>query len=81
MANEQPTFMDRAVRGDFDDVEDLDEVLCDFTKIWHNTDGSLQLHEFLGMTIEEYDSYLRFYDRMPVEELVSRRRSRLQRSA
>jgi hypothetical protein len=50
------TFMTSAVAGHYDGVDtDLEEAFCDAVEEWHKGDGlNGELHEFLGMTQDEY---------------------------
>jgi hypothetical protein len=47
-------FIDLCVRG-----EALPAEIDDFVEHWHEGDSALPLHEFLGMTPEEYSAWLR----------------------
>jgi type II restriction/modification system DNA methylase subunit YeeA len=42
-----------AVRGDI-----LPDEIDDFIEFWHNSDSSVELHEFLGLTWEEYSLWV-----------------------
>lgn len=43
------TFMDRMLRG-----EVMADEIDDFVDFWHDSDSSVPLHEFLGMSEAEY---------------------------
>lgn len=47
------TFMDKCLRG----VCTLDQI-DDFVGEWHDSDSTLPLSEFLGMTFAEYKSWV-----------------------
>lgn len=47
-------FIDLCVRG-----EALPAEIDDFVELWHEGDSTLPLHEFLGMTPEEYSAWVR----------------------
>ena len=49
-----PTFIENAVAGSLAG-EDMD----DFIDQWHASPGGLELFEYLGMTEDEYDVWLR----------------------
>ena len=51
----QPTFMDRAVRGD---VTDPDKEVDDAIDAWHEGATCVPLWEFLGMSREEFDQFV-----------------------
>ncbi len=47
-------FMDMCLSG-----EALPDEIGDFVDRWHESDGTLSIHEFLGMTREEYLSWVK----------------------
>lgn len=48
------TFMDRALRGEF---VDLSEAILDEMDLWHGDEEKQPLHEWLGMTKDEYKQW------------------------
>ena len=48
-----PTFIDRAVRG-----EVLPDEIDDFIDYWHDADSDEALHEFLGLSFDEYSLFV-----------------------
>ena len=48
------TFLSRCLRGDLS-IEDIDD--CIFQ--WHQSDANCEIFEFLGMTKEEYFSWVK----------------------
>jgi hypothetical protein len=72
------TFIDLVLHGDVV----MDEI-DDFVEAWHRSDSDETLHEFLGMTSEEYDLWVEKpeslplilaarEDRLPVAEAIER---------
>jgi hypothetical protein len=53
-------FIDLCVRGKAVPAE-----IDDFVELWHQGKSGLQLHEFLGMTLEEYSAWVRNPDLLP----------------
>jgi hypothetical protein len=51
MVEQHVPFMVRARRGDFLDIR---KILDDEVDLWHNSPSELSLHEWLGMSEEEY---------------------------
>ncbi len=49
----EQTFVSQFLRG-IVSVEDID----DFIDAWHNSNSNVPLHEYLGMTMEEYKTYV-----------------------
>jgi len=47
------TYIEQLISGDAS-ISNIDNYI----ELWHNSDSILELHEFLGMTIEEYSDYL-----------------------
>lgn len=47
------TFIEYCITGKLS-LDDID----DFIDIWHNSDTNINLHEFLGMTVEEYSNWV-----------------------
>lgn len=45
------TFMDRALRGEFTDIS---EAILDEIDLWHGDEARQPLHEWLGLSTEEY---------------------------
>lgn len=43
------TFIDLCLEGDADLTE-----IDDYVEAWHNSDEDIEIHTFLGMTLEEY---------------------------
>ncbi len=50
----EPSFVDLCVRGEASPVQ-----IDDFIEVWHQAESELSLHEFLGMTWEEYSAWVR----------------------
>lgn len=46
-------FISLCVRG-----EVLPEEIDDFIEAWHNSDSDLELHEYLGMSWDEYSAWV-----------------------
>lgn len=46
-------FISICIRG-----EVLPEEIDDFIEAWHNSDSKLELHDFLGMTWDEYSAWV-----------------------
>lgn len=46
-------FIENCINGDA-----LIYEIDDYIDSWHNSDSSLELHEFLGMSLKEYALYL-----------------------
>ena len=69
-----PTFFDLYSRG-----QALPDDIDDYIDRWHErTDpqaGSLPLHEYLGLTLDEYELWVRDPDILP-QVLIARRESR-----
>ena len=62
------TYMDRAISGDATDIDDaIDE--------WHNGLDPRPLHEYLGMTENEYKLWAQ--NPKCLQEIIEARRSRL----
>jgi hypothetical protein len=57
MSDNGPSFMELVVDG-----RRLPTEIDDFVNAWHHGGDSRQLHEFLGMTPEEYDLWVRSAD-------------------
>ena len=55
MSETHETFVDMALRGDV-----LMEEIDDFVDAWHGGGTGKKLHEFLGMTREEYSLWLTY---------------------
>lgn len=53
MSNKLDTFMQLALRG-----EVLPDEIDDFVDAWHEGTDHGELHEFLGMTLEEYSLWV-----------------------
>lgn len=51
MSEDSYVFIDRAVRGDF---SDLDVAFDEHVEAWHANSSVLPLHEWLGLSWEEY---------------------------
>src|SRR6266850_6353241 len=66
----QCTFVERYMRG-----EVLSEDIDDYVDCWHNNSGGKLLHEFLGMSEDEYSLWLRDPDALP--HIVRARRAGL----
>jgi hypothetical protein len=49
----QTSLIDRLARGDYA-WKDIQEVMDDAVDKWHDGNSKLELHEYLGMTWEEY---------------------------
>jgi hypothetical protein len=49
MSDQPSTFIDLSLAGQARPSE-----IDDFVDVWHRGDGRVELHEFLGMTSEEY---------------------------
>jgi hypothetical protein len=45
-------FMSLVMKGD-----EILDAIDDYVEAWHQSTSDIQLHEFLGMTTEEYDFY------------------------
>lgn len=72
------TFIDRVLSGD---VLDVQEEVDDAIDQWHNSDTTLELHEWLGMNPFEYELFVsqhatielilnaRHYNR-PIEDVI-----------
>jgi hypothetical protein len=54
------TFIERYLTG-----EARPEEIDDYVDTWHNSPDGLELHEFLGMSKEEYALWLRNPDALP----------------
>jgi hypothetical protein len=55
------TFIDLALLG-----EVLIDEIDDFVELWHRSDSKETLHEFLGMTPEEYDLWVEKPQSLPL---------------
>ena len=53
MSSGQMTFVDLCIKGVV-----LTEEIDDFVDSWHSSDSEQALHEFLGMTQEEYAAWV-----------------------
>ena len=53
MSNQRNPFIQLALNG-----EVLPDEIDDFVDAWHEGTGEGELHEFLGMTLEEYSLWL-----------------------
>lgn len=53
MSENYETFIELALNGDV-----LPEEIDDYVDAWHEGSGEKELHEFLGMTWEEYSLWL-----------------------
>lgn len=53
MSDEMKRFIDLALNG-----EVLADEIDDFVEAWHLSDGVGELHEFLGMTAQEYSLWV-----------------------
>ena len=53
MINIEDTFMNLCIQGKID-PKDIDE----YVEYWHTSDSKQELHEFLGMTFEEYGKFM-----------------------
>lgn len=69
-------FIDLCVRG-----EALPAEIDDFVELWHEGDSTLPLHEFLGMTSEEYSAWVRKPDLLPYIVTAHREGQTLQAAA
>ena len=47
------TFIDKCIAGSASPSE-----IDDYVDVWHESDSGLELHEFLGMTLEEYYDWM-----------------------
>ena len=56
----RPAFIDLCVEGKVP-LDDLD----DFVDQWHEAPEGIELHDYLGMTQEEYSLWLRVPDALP----------------
>jgi hypothetical protein len=56
----QPTFLDLCLAGNV-----LLEEIDDFVDRWHEAAERVELHDYLGMTIEEYSLWVRVPDALP----------------
>lgn len=55
--------------------------IVDLVEKWHNSDSTLPLHEYLGMTPEEYADYVQLTGRFAPKDAASDKPSRLTFSA
>jgi hypothetical protein len=55
------TFVDLCGRG-----EAVPDQIDDFIDLWHRSESELSLHEFLGMSWEEYSAWVRKPDLLPL---------------
>jgi hypothetical protein len=53
-------FIDLCLRGKARPAE-----IDDFVDLWHESESTLPLHEFLGMTTEEYSAWVQKPDLLP----------------
>jgi len=53
-------FIDLCLRGKARPAE-----IDDFVDLWHESESALPLHEFLGMTSEEYSAWVQNPDLLP----------------
>ncbi len=53
----------------------MSDEIEDFVQRWHDSDSKLELHEYLGMTIDEYALWLNSPDMLPLI-LTSRKTKR-----
>ena len=60
MSNQLGTFVERCARGEL-----LLEEIDDFVDEWHDEDYEEELHEYLGMTLEEYSLWVADPDVLP----------------
>jgi hypothetical protein len=65
------TFVARAMMGEFEGL-DLEDVIDDAIEAWHSSDSTLELHEYLGFTWDEYGEWVAA-PRTRIEELLHRR--------
>lgn len=56
-----PTFISRAVRG-----EVMPDEIDDYIDYWHDMDNSEELHDFLGLTFEEYSLFVAHPDNINI---------------
>ena len=59
MSDNSPTFIDLALNG-----QAVADEIEDFIELWHDGTGPEPLHEFLGMTREEYSLWLNNADNL-----------------
>jgi hypothetical protein len=74
MFEQDTSFIDQALSGDA-----LLFEIDDFVDRWHESDSSLPLHQYLGMTEAEYDLWLNEPDQLA--HIVRARRDRLELGA
>ncbi|MGD0820238.1 MAG: hypothetical protein ABSA71_05785 [Desulfomonilia bacterium] len=58
--NEHHTFIELCISGNA-----LMEEIDDFIEEWHKSSNSKEIHEFLGMSLEEYSSWVVEPDILP----------------
>ncbi len=60
MSKPSTTFIGKCLSGDA-----LYEDIDDYIDLWHNSDSEEKLHEFLGMTHDEYIEWVKHPDILP----------------
>ena len=68
--SERPTFMQMALRGDV-----MSDEIEDFVGFWHNSDSTDDLHDYLGMSWEEYSLWVSDPDY--IDLIIAARRNKL----
>ena len=69
-------FIDLCVRG-----KAMPAEIDDFVELWHQGKSDVQLHEFLGMTQEEYSAWVRSPSLLPHINAAHREGQTLRASA
>jgi len=75
MSRKQPkhqTFLDRYIAG-----KTRREEIDDYVDAWHGNPGQMELHEFLGMSKQEYAQWLRNPDALDEIALARKTRGRV----
>lgn len=65
------TFMDRVLSGQITDPKD---EIDDYVDEWHESTSALPLHEYLGLTQQEYELWV--HDRETLTETIEARGGR-----
>ncbi len=54
------TFINKCILG-----EENPENIEDYVDMWHESESTLELHEYIGLTEDEYETWLRYPEKLP----------------
>lgn len=74
MSKQEPTFIDLCLSGKVQP-----ERIDDFVGAWHEGDSPLDLHEFLGMSWQEYGAWM--IDARALSSILDKRRRQQRKRA